>query len=73
MKVTSFGIENGYWADRFGKHGTQFNIHGTNNRSVPFSISDAPAGTKSFAVVLDDPDAIPVCGFFTYKGIQAST
>lgn len=63
MKVTSSGIENGYWADRFGSHGTQFNIHGTNNHSVPFSISDAPAGTKSFAAILDDPDAIPVCGF----------
>jgi hypothetical protein len=63
MNITSAGIENGYWADRFGKHGSQFNAHGTNNRSVPFSISDAPAGTKSFAVVLDDWDAVPVCGF----------
>lgn len=63
MKITSSGIENGYWADRFGKHGSQFNANGTCNRSVPFAISDAPAGTKSFAVVLDDWDAIPVCGF----------
>lgn len=63
MKVTSTGIENGFWADRFGKFGTQKNSHGKATRSVPFSVSDAPEGTKSFAVIMDDIDAIPVCGF----------
>ena len=63
MKITSSGISGGYWDDRFGKHGMQLSASGKNTRSVPFSITDAPSGTKSFAVVLDDPDAIPVCGF----------
>ena len=63
MKVTSTGIENGFWADRFGKFGSDLSAKGKNVRSVPLSISDAPAGTVSFAVVLDDKDAIPVCGF----------
>lgn len=64
MKVTSSGINsNGFWDDRFGKHGTQLSETGKNTRSVPFSITDVPEGTKSFAVVLDDIDAVPVCGF----------
>lgn len=64
MKLTSKGIENGYWADRFGKHGDRADMAGDKNiRSVPFTIEDAPAGTVSFAAVLDDKDSIPVCGF----------
>ena len=31
--------------------------------SIPFDISDAPAGTQSFAVVLEDKDAITASGF----------
>lgn len=63
MKVTSTGIANGYWEDRFGKFGTELSAEGTTLRSIPFKIEDAPEGTVSFAVVLDDVDAIPVCGF----------
>lgn len=63
MKVTSTGIENGYWADRFGKHGSDISPQGKAVRSVPFSIIDPPEGTVSFAAILDDPDSIPVCGF----------
>ena len=63
MKVTSTGIANGYWEDRFGKFGTELSAEGTPLRSIPFKIEDAPEGTVSFAVVLDDVDAIPVCGF----------
>ena len=33
------------------------------SRSIPFSISDAPAGTQSYAVVLDDKDAVTAAGF----------
>lgn len=32
-------------------------------RSIPFEILDAPAGTQSFAVILDDKDAITASGF----------
>ncbi len=63
MKVTSSGIVNGYWADRFGKFGSQKNANGKATRSIPFSITEAPENTVSFAVVLDDMDSIPVCGF----------
>lgn len=63
MKVTSTGIVNGYWDDRFGKYGTDVLPNGKNTRSVPFTVSDIPEGTVSFAAVLDDKDAIPVCGF----------
>lgn len=63
MKVTSTAITDGYWENRFGKYGTDLSSSGKNVRSVPFTISDAPAGTVSYAVVLDDPDSIPVCGF----------
>ena len=63
MKVTSTGIRNGYWDDRFGKFSSDRAADGKPVRSVPFSITDAPENTVSFAVVLDDPDAIPVCGF----------
>lgn len=63
MKITCSGIVDGYYGDRFGKRGTQLTETGKCTYSVPFSITDAPEGTKSFAVVLDDLDAIPVCGF----------
>lgn len=63
MKVTSTGIVGGYWDDRFGKYGSDLSATGKNVRSIPFTISDAPAGTVCYAAVLDDIDAIPVCGF----------
>ena len=31
--------------------------------SIPFEIHDAPQGTKSFAVILEDKDAITASGF----------
>jgi Raf kinase inhibitor-like YbhB/YbcL family protein len=36
-----------------------------NNVSVPLSWSGAPAGTKAFALVMDDPDA-PIAGGFVH-------
>lgn len=63
MKVTSNAIVDGYYQNRFGKHGDQFDQHGSPNRSIDFHISDAPAGTVSFSVFLEDKDSIPVCGF----------
>lgn len=72
MKVTSTGIANGYWEDRFGKFGTELSAEGTPLRSIPFKIEDAPEGTVSFAVVLDDVDAIPVCGFTWFTGTVRS-
>ena len=57
MKVKSKGIIDGFFMDRYGKRGTVADL------SIPFTIEDAPDHTVSFAIVLEDIDAIPVCGF----------
>lgn len=63
MKILTNSInEQGHFEDRFGKHGNDF-VSGMPVRSIDFEIKDAPEGTKSFAFILDDHDAIPVCGF----------
>ncbi len=66
MKVTSNAIKNGIIDDKFGKRGTQFNEHGMPNYSMPLSITDAPKGTVSFAIVLEDKDAYPVTKGFSW-------
>ena len=63
MQIDSSAIINGEFADRFGKRGSQFGPNGMPTYSIPFDISDAPAGTQSFAVVLEDKDAITASGF----------
>ncbi len=63
MKVTSKAIVNGHFEDRFGKRGTDISKYGAASRSIPLSISDYPAETKTFALFLEDKDSIPVCGF----------
>lgn len=63
MKVTSAGIVNGIIQDRFGKRGTQFSRSGMATYSLPVKIEDAPKGTVSYALFLEDKDAVPVCGF----------
>ena len=63
MKVTSTGLIDGKFADRFGKRGTQFSKNGMSTYSIPLTIEDAPENTKSFAIIMEDKDAIPVCGF----------
>lgn len=62
INITSSGIENGYIADRFGKFGEQ-KMEGVPTRSLPIQWSNLPEGTKSIALVMQDYDAIPVCGF----------
>ena len=63
MKLSSTGISNGIIQDHYGKRGTQFDAFGRASCSLPFTIHEAPAGTVSFAFVLEDKDAIPVCGY----------
>ncbi|MEI8199910.1 MAG: YbhB/YbcL family Raf kinase inhibitor-like protein [Eubacteriales bacterium] len=63
MKITSTGIVNGIIEDRFGKRGTQFAPSGMATYSLPVRISEAPEGTVSYALFLEDKDAVPVCGF----------
>ena len=53
MKVTSKGIIDGKILDKYGSKGQDFVVD-MPSLSIPFSIEDAPEGTKSFAVVFDD-------------------
>jgi len=62
MKVNSTGIINGRISDEYGQKGTQF-TNGMPSYSLPFTISDSPVGTKSYAVIFDDDDAVTACGF----------
>lgn len=66
MKVISHGIVNGIIEDKYGKRGTEFNSHGMPTYSLPFEVIDAPENTKSFALVLEDKDAYPVSGGFSW-------
>ncbi len=60
--IESTGIRNGLISEEYGKFGAE-NKDGMPTWSLPFMISNVPAGTQSFAVILDDKDAIPVMGF----------
>lgn len=66
MKVISHGIVNGVIEDKYGKHGKDFNENGVPTYSLPFEVLDAPEGTKSYAVFLEDKDACPVSGGFSW-------
>lgn len=64
MRLFSSGIVNGYIEGRFGKFADDTDkIQGVPIRSIPVSWSDLPKDTKSLALVMQDYDAIPVCGF----------
>ena len=54
MFVTSSGIQDGFFADKYGKRGISTK-YGMPTFSFGFSIADIPAGTISFAFILDDP------------------
>lgn len=66
MIVTSTGIVDGVIDDKYGKHGEQFNENGMPTYSLPLQIENAPEGTKTYAVVLEDKDAFPVSGGFSW-------
>lgn len=66
MVVTSTGITNGVIDLKYGKYGDQFNENGIPTYSIPFRIENAPLGTISYAVVLEDKDAYPVSGGFVW-------
>ena len=66
MYVISSGVVNGIIDDKYGKHGTHFNENGIPTYSLPFEIFDAPEGTKSFAIFLEDKDACPISGGFSW-------
>jgi len=54
----------GYLGDAYSKHADDsLKLQGNPIQSFPFTIDNAPANTKSFAITFIDHDAVPVCGF----------
>lgn len=66
MKVFSSGMVDGVFDDKYGKRGTQVSEAGIPSCSIPVKIEDAPAGTVCYALVLEDKDAYPVSGGFSW-------
>lgn len=72
MKITSSGIVNGVIQDKYGKRGNQFNEADIPTYSLPIKIENVPKGTVTFSLVLEDKDAVPVCGFSWIHWIAAN-
>lgn len=66
MNVTSSGIMNGTIEPQYGKRGTHFNENNIPTYSLPFKVENAPEETISLAIVLEDKDAYPVTGGFSW-------
>lgn len=66
MKVISSGIMNGVIQSQYGARGTEFNENHIPTYSLPFKVENAPKGTVSLAIVLEDKDAYPVTGGFVW-------
>ncbi len=62
MRVICDAIEDGWFGDEYGCKGSVV-VNGMPGLSPGFRIEDAPEGTKSFAVILDDYDAVSASGF----------
>lgn len=62
MRVTCDAIKDGWFGDQYGCKGT-VTVNGMPGLSPGFRIEDAPEGTKAFAVILDDYDAVSAAGF----------
>ncbi|GAA6325576.1 YbhB/YbcL family Raf kinase inhibitor-like protein [Fusobacterium ulcerans] len=62
MTLESKGIKNGNISVEYGQHGEKF-IDGMPALSIPLKWKDVPKGTKSFVLVMEDYDAVPVSGF----------
>lgn len=64
MNLDSLGIINGHIDARFGKFADDSDkLQNVPTRSLPISWGDLPKNTQSLALVMQDYDAIPVCGF----------
>jgi len=63
MNIISKGILDGVIQDQYGKRGSEFDPFGRAALSLPFTIQNAPEETVCFAFILEDKDAIPVCGY----------
>ena len=63
MIIESTSLIDGYFKDECGKHAHSKRPDGKVTYSPQLTINDAPANTVSFALFMEDRDAIPVCGF----------
>lgn len=63
MKIDSNNIQDNYFSDNIGKHGTEFLQDKKPTRSFHLAWEGLPKATKSLAIIFEDEDAIPVCGF----------
>lgn len=60
----SVPLINGMLADEYGKYAPAADMLADHPiKSFPIKITDAPADTKTFALVFIDYDSTPVCGF----------
>lgn len=71
MRIISEALNGSIIPDKYGKRGDAKDSFGNPCLSVPFRIEDAPEGTVSYALVLDDIDSVPVCGFVWIHWIAA--
>ena len=62
LTVYSRGISKNLFLDKYGKRG-KVDQKGMPVLSIPVEIKRAPRGTKTFAILLEDPDSVPVAGF----------
>lgn len=62
LHLSSSGIVNNIIEPRFGKFSTE-KLEGVPVVSLSIAWAELPEGTKSFALVMQDYDAVPVCGF----------
>ena len=60
--LRSKGIVNNIINEKYGGKGSYI-IKNVGSLSLPLEWSNAPKGTKSFAIIMEDRDAIPVTGF----------
>ncbi|MBR1746883.1 MAG: YbhB/YbcL family Raf kinase inhibitor-like protein [Clostridia bacterium] len=60
--ATSGGIVEGKFLDKYGKRG-ETDCFGMPLLSPPINIYNRPKDTACYALILDDDDAIPVCGY----------
>lgn len=73
MQIEVTLTQDGFLPDQFSKHATGSDVHaGRPVRSFPITLTDVPAGTKTFALTLVDDDAIPVAGFSWIHWIAAN-
>ncbi|SJZ47486.1 hypothetical protein SAMN02745174_00664 [Cetobacterium ceti] len=61
FQLTSSGMKNGVIEQKYGTYGTD-KYEGMPLLSLPFQWKDAPKGTKQFALVMEDFDAVEAVG-----------